>query len=238
MTIPAPVNPFPSSGMIAKGGARACGEGRTVDSIYMECGEMLGGSPIEQFVCDPTKPFNVEQFGICATGTHTFTDHQGVTHILDWVGEQYYEYPADFIEEARQMGISRKINEHQVKRLTRASKLYLLHPKGHVNNHQEVGRDSLVICPNGQHHPGDPCAGLHLVIPEKGAVKGHRPLVNGTYEVTPRRNGSVQAQYTHGVFMIVPITNLTLIARHDGTYHQKRFQNMKLSTLPSHVSNI
>lgn len=240
MTTPSASSPlqFPSVGMTAQGGARACGSGRTVDSIYMECGEMLGGTPIEQFLTDPTAPFDIVQFGVRAVGTHTFTDASGVTHVLDWVGAEYYETVSDFVEEARLMGISRKIELRQAQQLSRASKLYLLHPKGHLLNHQEVGQDSAVVCPNGQHSPGDPCCGLHWVVPEKGPVAGRRPLVRGDYEVTPRKTGTPQPRYTHGIFMIVPITNLTLIARHDGSYDQPRFQALKRSTLPSHVSNI
>lgn len=229
---------FPGTGMFATGGARLCGAGRTVDATYLECGEMLGGTPIEQFILDPTQPIDPVQFGIGAIGYQIFTDPDGVNHVLDWVGSSHYEFPCDFAEEARIMGISRKIEARDASKLGRASKLYLMHACGHLTNPGPVGLDSGVICPNGVHKRGESCAGLHWVVPEKGAVAGHRPLVGGSYEVTPRRTGQPEAQYTHGIFMVVPINALALIARHDGSHHPAALAQLQRSTLPSHVAQI
>lgn len=235
---PASLPAFPGAGMSAIGGRRLCGAGRTADATYLECGEMLGGAPIEQFVLDPSAPIDPVQFGIAPIGYQIFTDQHGVNHVLDWVGSEHYKTVADFVEEARVMGISRKFNDRDAPKLCRESKLYLMHAHGHMTNPGPVGRDSTVLCPNGTHKRGESCAGLHWVVPEAGGLTGRRPLVDGSYEVTPRHSGQPEATYTHGVFMVVPISNLTLIARHNGSVDQKRLANLKLSTLPSHVSQI
>lgn len=65
------------------------------------------------------------------TGTET------VTHVFDIVGGEYYPNVADFLEEARRMGVSRRLeldNNLQYARLTKRSRLMLLHRRAVINN--------------------------------------------------------------------------------------------------------
>lgn len=230
-------------GIPAKGGARLCGEGRTAGSVYVESAIMLGGKPIESFIPDPLNYIDPVQFNINAVGVRFFEDHNGVTHIVDWVGSSHYEYPADFIEEAALMGVSRKIaaNATDLKKLSAASTMILIHAKGYMYNHQEVGGESQVLCPNGNlgHTPGAPCSGLHWVIPSNTPDGEHRSLSgDARYEVTPR-SGTATPLYEPGIILVVPITHLTVIANHDGSVNQKALAAVKAAVaIPNHVSPI
>jgi hypothetical protein len=60
-----------------------------------------------------------------------------VTHVFDIVGAENYPNVADFLEEARRMGVSRRLElegEDQYARLTRRSRLILLHRRAVIEN--------------------------------------------------------------------------------------------------------
>lgn len=221
----------------ALGGRRACGDGRTADSVYMECGLSLNGRPIEHFLLDPPQRVDIVQFGLSAIGTKTFQDTDGTTHIVDWIGKEHYETVSDFVEEAKHMGVSRKIDPKQAALLDQKSKMYLLHPDGYIQNHQAVGQDSMMVCPQQKHQPGEACAGLHWVVPEKGSAL-QRETVQGTYPITPRVTGEPAPEYTHAFFMVLPITCLSLIARHDGSYHQGHLKTIQQAQLHTRIADM
>lgn len=207
---------------VAKGGRRLCGAGRTAGSVYVECGVPLHGTPIERFLHDPPVPVDPVQLGLSAQGVSSFRDEQGVLHLVDWVGESHYAYPADFIEEARSMGVSRKIPVNtDLRGLTAASKLILLHASASVENAKAVSLDSEVRCPNNQHLPGEDCCGLHWVVPEANDGPDYRKLADGKYILTPRLFKRPAPVLSFGYFMAVPITNVTVIRNHDGTVDER-----------------
>lgn len=83
----------------------------------------------------PTKGIKAKYFEVCSrcdgTGKET------VTHVFDIVGQEYYPNVADFIEEARRMGVSRRLeleDKRQYARLTPRSRLFLLHGKAVIEN--------------------------------------------------------------------------------------------------------
>ncbi|WP_229784041.1 hypothetical protein [Deinococcus sedimenti] len=98
------------NGIQAVGGRRLCGSGRTAGELYLECGLVRGGSPIEDRLMDLPLEVDPVEMGVSAIGISTFTDEHGVTHVLDWVGADSYPEMADFIEEARRKGVSRKVS--------------------------------------------------------------------------------------------------------------------------------
>ncbi|ASN83208.1 hypothetical protein [Deinococcus ficus] len=204
------------AGMLAKGGARQCGSGRTAGSIYVEAGQPCGGIPVEQFLTDAPWSVDPDQIHITPMGV-TLLEKDGVTHILDWVGSEHYEYPADFIEEARRMGVSRKIPVGtNLSGITPQSTIMLLHKRGSVRNARAVSAASSMLCPSGQHKRGEDCAGLHWVIPGQGGTT-RRQLTCGTYEVTPLPPHAPDPEYVPAIFMVIPISALTIIRNHDGS---------------------
>lgn len=109
---------------------RGCGR-RKKGGIYAEVGLSPYGRPIEEFLIDPPQRITQDiphQGVLCQV-------HRNVLHLMDWVGAQYYPNVADFIEEARRYGISRRLPKstpfHQ---LTPASRLLLVHPRAYIEN--------------------------------------------------------------------------------------------------------
>ena len=65
-------------------------------------------------------------------------ERDGVTHVLDIVGRQHYPTVLAFVDEARRMGISRRISRNSdFSRITPASRLLLLHPHADIANAPE-----------------------------------------------------------------------------------------------------
>jgi hypothetical protein len=65
----------------------------------------------------------------------TQVEREGVWHLLDWVGAMHYPNVADFIEEARRFGISRRVSSAlDFHKLTTDSRLILIHPRGWIRD--------------------------------------------------------------------------------------------------------
>lgn len=85
---------------------RGCGF-RVKGGIYLCTGLSEDGSPIEDFLVDPPTIIDATKLGLSPIGMKIIK--RGDTyHILDWVGSEYYPNVADFIEEARRYGTSRR----------------------------------------------------------------------------------------------------------------------------------
>lgn len=88
-------------------GPRGCGDSRTEDGVYLELGLSPFGMPLEHFLVDPPQPWDPE-LPLPAQGVGAIK-RNGVWHIVDRVGREYYPNPADFYEEVRRMGLSRRV---------------------------------------------------------------------------------------------------------------------------------
>jgi intein/homing endonuclease len=88
-----------TSPLLAAPGSRLCGSGRQSGELYLTCGLAYGGSAIESLLMDLPMQVDAEEMGLSAIGIQTFMDPNGVTHVLDWVGEGSYPEVVDFAEE-------------------------------------------------------------------------------------------------------------------------------------------
>jgi hypothetical protein len=107
---------------------RGCGT-RVKNGVYAET--LLGpdGHPIECFIKDPAMPIDAQAMGLTQIGIKLI-EHDGVTHIFDWVGEGYYPNVSDFIEEVRRFGASRRLPSNlDFSKLSVSSRLILLHSR-------------------------------------------------------------------------------------------------------------
>lgn len=204
----------------ALGGPRECGDGRQEGHIYAECGFSPGGAKIEQFLLDFPVPVNPKQLGFSAQGV-TFIERNGIWHIVDIIGKQHYEFAADFIEEARVLGISRKIpRTADFSKLGPRSTLILIHEGGYVRNTKTLqAHTSAVECPCGKGHQShEACAGWHWHI-AKPNLQGlaTRKLRRTSYPVFPIQETAPEIKTTHAYIMQVPISNLTVIRNKNGT---------------------
>jgi hypothetical protein len=88
----------------------------------------------DEFILDPPHPVDVEALGVTPIGM-TPVLRNGVWHLLDWVGEEHYPNVADFVEEARRQGVSRRISMSVLENeYTEASRLLLIHRKAYIAN--------------------------------------------------------------------------------------------------------
>lgn len=112
---------------------RGCGD-RLAGGAYLCSGQSEGGVPVEQMLIDPPQRIEPREFGLTPRGTVLVEKH-GVVHVLDWVGSDTYPNVADFIEEARRLGVSRRIAKNaDFSRLTDDSRLILVHARAWIEN--------------------------------------------------------------------------------------------------------
>jgi hypothetical protein len=133
---------------------RSCGN-RISGGLYLSVPTSPFGMPVEYFLIDPTKITNLKPFR-----TPIIIEHKDkkVNDIAIWVGEQFYPFVSDFIEEAREQGISRRIPRNfPIEKLTpHKSKMFFIHSRAVPNFEYDTGRD----CPRKIKHsnkPGDTC---------------------------------------------------------------------------------
>lgn len=204
---PAPTTP-PKAG--ALGGARLCGKGRTVGGVYVEASVV---EATEAYLVDPPRLIDPKRYGLAAQGMAMVKIGE-VWHLMDWVGEVYYSV-SDFIEEARLMGVSRKVAPNAIdwSKITPASQLMLVHSKAVITNPQDFeGFADPLYCPTKQHQAGDPCLGLHYY---EGVVSRNHPngrkLVQGHYPLRDLGEGAPTPLFAPGIFMRVPIERIAMI---------------------------
>lgn len=129
--------------------ARGCGHSRVAGGIYCVSNLSPTGKPIEFFLQDPPLVVNPRDFGLSAVGVKLI-ERQGVYHIWDWVGSKFYPNVADFVEEVRRFGLSRRIsNAVSFRKLTMKSRIILLHSRAYIDNYQDYKRKG--ECPKTPH---------------------------------------------------------------------------------------
>lgn len=225
------------NGIRASGGERLCGGGRHAGEMYLESGQCQGGRPIEDFLVDLPLTIDPVEWNISPIGISTFVDEHGITNVLDWVGETHYPEVADFIEEARRLGVSRRVSHTgPIEHLSAQSRLFLLHPRAAILNAAAFLTPPAFRCPCQQGHTTQQgCLGLAWHASEN-AGPGRRQLARGeTYAVRPPLAG--KPEYGLAVFMTVPITALTVIAHPETDIQNARETRVRQSGLPVFVDH-
>jgi hypothetical protein len=126
---------------------RACGE-RLAGGVYLVVPTGANGQSVDTFLIDPPRPLDVEALGIAAIGTAIVPrklmvgrEEVDTHYVIDVVGEEYYPNVADFVEEVRRYGVSRRISRNSdFEKLDRHSRLILVHRRAHIANAEEYQR--------------------------------------------------------------------------------------------------
>ncbi len=144
-----------SAPLVTSGARRGCGY-RHPGGAYLAVPLGPEGRPIEEFLIDPpiiiTDP---GRLGLAAVGT-TLVERDGITHVLDIIGREHYPTVTAFIDEARRMGISRRISRStDFSRLTGDSRLILLHPHADIANAPEFPTRRTCPCHVPEHLAGE-----------------------------------------------------------------------------------
>ena len=197
---------------------RGCGT-RKKGGIYFETGLQPGGSPLEDFIIDP--PIRVNDWNLSAVGVQLI-ERNGVTHIIDWVGSKFYPNVADFLEEVRGFGLSRRLSSSLAfNRLTPQSRILLVHSRAWVSNFRDF---QTWHCPKSiaGHHPSiighEPedhkrmCAGIWWEDIEQGIDQGdsrtvRREMPSFSYEAR-RRSDGVKPDYAPAIFASFPCSRI------------------------------
>lgn len=203
---------------------RACGS-RKAGGVYAETKLSPHGQPIGFFIVDPPKAVDLDALGLTSVGVKLI-EIEGIYHIFDVVGQEYYKYPADYIEETRRMGASRRLPSNlDFSKLQPGSKLVLIHAKAIIENYLEYPQPPQVVCPKSNHTQNplpEMCAGLwwHDFEPKDGALDQFgaefiRKLTEETQYSAYLRPTGITSEYRPGIFLILPITNLAVIKGDD-----------------------
>lgn len=106
--------------------ARGCGE-RAENALYVCVAESPLGMPIEYFLVDPVVAFE----GKILRSPMLIRDRFETVHFALGIGKMYYPFVSDFVEEARRVGVSKRVPRNfDPSVLTPAkSKFLLIHPR-------------------------------------------------------------------------------------------------------------
>lgn len=197
---------------------RGCGF-RIAGGTYWTAGLGTGrlDTAAENFIVDPPVVIDVDSIGLQAIGQKTIT-REGVTHVLDWVGLQHYPYPADFVEEAKTMGISRRMaNNFPWQRLTSQSRLLLVHRDAWIDNWQQqrILHNGGYDCPRrhlAHQNAMENCAGLWWeTIPVTHQSRLGYRRTNAGIEYRIRWNPMAPQDTKSAIFMSVPLTRIEVV---------------------------
>lgn len=168
---------------------RGCGV-RKEGGIYLECGMGASGMPLEWFIKDRPVLVDADALGLSAIGIKLIRDGNGVYHVLDIVGREGYPNWADFLEEVRRFGLSRRASTTtDFGLLTADSRIMLAHSRAYWENVApymaervpRIGWDDPAIrrdgyywehCPKSPDPKSDPCW-------LDGPSFGNRHTING-----------------------------------------------------------
>jgi hypothetical protein len=229
-------------------GALACRRGcgtRIAGGIYLECGLSEGGRPIEEFLIDPPLPLPPDLV-VAAQGV-TLIERGGVWHVLDWVGASHYPNVADFVEEVRRFGLSRRIPQNQpFQQITQNSRIILVHsraivtaaaayrPKGgeaehgyrcpgHIDAHKDGGTMCAGMWWEDLEH-GSPCDPEDLRYVE-------RTMPSFSYHGRTAPEGAPR-EYVPGMFASFPLSRIAVVRDPAGKTHELAEEKAKKAWIP------
>jgi hypothetical protein len=197
----------------ARPGKRGCGT-RVAGGVYAECGTSPFGEPVEYFLVEPWGKADAAALGLSSIGVKVIENPEtGVSHVFDIVGQEHYRNVADFIEETRVLGVSRRLPKTlDFSKLTADSRLVLLHRRawiGYAKEHFDARRDEGLpnVCPKHcEYHIADfiqPrfCASLWWEDVEGGDLlwEADHPFGDLDQLVLPPATGGISGDHAAGL---------------------------------------
>ena len=230
---------------------RGCGT-RKRGGIYAECGLSPWGEPLEHFLVDPPVPIDAEALGLSPIGVTLLADPAtGATHVLDWVGEEAYPNPADFLEEVRRFGLSRRLPRTlPFARLDARSRIVLVHRRANMADATAYTADWRRPCPKQLPEHQQPatapslCAGIWWedvadgvpIVPVGSDDRQDARLVRRSMPSFSYLARSAPAEatpaYVPAIFARFPLSRLAVIEDPEGGSHEAAFQAAWQAALP------
>jgi hypothetical protein len=234
--------------------ARGCGS-RVAGGVYAELPLGPFGQPIEFFLSCPPREVDADALGLSSIGVKLI-ERNGIWHVWDIVGQEHYPNVADFVEELRRFGLSRRLPRTlEFDKLSADSRIVLLHRKAVIDNPADYYRTELrerlmrthgeeCFVPRPEHEvPTDPsetmCSRLwwqdvtggELIEGAGRFVKRAQPSFTYYAECPPFE---VATGHRLGILGVFPIGNLAVVRDADGS-HQKTFAAMADAGLPTEI---
>lgn len=200
-------------------GQRGCGT-RKQNGLYMCVGLSAEGTPIEDFILDPCHPFRGDPFR-----SPLLIEREGKpADVVVWIGEWHYPFVPDYIEEAKRMGLSRRIpRNYPIEKLSPGSRMILVHAKAIPQFTYEVVWSTCNVTSwlmSACHRPDvehectfalwplsllDSCRGHEVTVETIRTPSTTYPVPIDTVEACRDR------QYAHGAFAAFPITHFEYV---------------------------
>ena len=149
---------------------RGCGY-RAEDSLYVCLNESPFGKPIEYFLIDPVVLWKGAN---PLRGFMIVEDGEEINHLVMGYGKTYYPFIPDVVEEARLLGVSKKVSrDFDPSTLTFGkSKLLFMHPRGIP---QFLYRLPMHICPKNNKKPHN-CIGNLWQLSTASSIKPYHQV--------------------------------------------------------------
>lgn len=230
---------------------RGCGT-RVKGGLYVEVATADWGLPLECFLVDPPLLIDPKELNLSPIGVKMIEDPHGNRHILDWVGETFYPFAADFLAEGKIMGFSRRISpDLPLSLLNWNSRLAIAHPKGYIHNHEgavpaevspfvslEEHCPRVGACPGDRFapHVNEMCVAQHWVVAPSSTDQssGEVPVRNfasTSYFVFPPPD-DYTPEFGPAIIAKLPISRLVVVAAEDGSHHDTLHAVRERSKLP------
>lgn len=199
---------------------RGCGK-RVKGGLYICCGTSPYGEPIEHFLVDPPLPYGGDPFR--APLVHKRNGGSNIKDLIFWVGQEFYPFCPDFIEETRYFGVSKRIPvSFDWSGVTPfQSRMFFIHPKAVIKEKAEpVDR-----CPKADHahEKGEEFCLRSLyffVDTELEDGKYCRKIGSTAYNV-PRLISDYRPKYAPGTFLWLPFTHFEYVMPEDKMADEK-----------------
>lgn len=241
---------------------RGCGV-RQAGAAYAEVRPQRAGLPLEAFLRCPPVPVDPDALEIPSRGVvlRPRQDGSGVWDVWDRIGQAHYPNVADFIEELRRFGASRRLARTlDFAKLDQRSALVLLHDRAIITDPAPYWRDlrdqpyplgdsrrPRFCCPKGHvdHRlPGNAYDGMCAALWYEDVTDGEpiydptaparsvaRQLPSFAY-VARRAPDDADGRHACGIVAVLPITNLAVIRDRLGGSHVATKEAADKSRLP------
>jgi len=231
---------------------RGCGT-RIAGGIYAVCPMGKGGRPVEEFLFDPplTLPerLNLAPQGVAVLPRSEDDTSAPVTHLADWVGSKYYPNVADFIEEVRRFGLSRRLPRSlDFTSFGVESRIFLVHSRAilvHPERYRPEASEGVCAfhCPKQEssHEEGATmCAGMWWEDVDGGTPVENddeatawaenrlvmRSMESFSYEGMRRPDG-VRGSAIAGFFASFPIFGIEVVRDRNKGKHEQALEHLK-----------
>ena len=183
---------------------RGCGK-RKAGGVYVMSELGPDGVPLEAVMIDPPVPYDGGPFR-----APQLVRKDGVAHLVFWVGAEFYEFPCDYLEETRRLGISRRVPvDFPLEELDSSSMMFFVHSKAIIENYEVFPPPEYCPKVNEKHLRNEEYCLGHTYQMGEDATRTVGEITYAAHPATPSEPLVLSA----GVFLRMPITGVDHILK-------------------------